>query len=55
VTLPELCGPAFSSRADQPALEFGGRTCTFADIDRRSTRVAQWLQARAARIEPVAA
>ena len=46
MTLPELCTPAFSSRADQPALEFGGRTYTFADIDRRSSRVAQWLQMR---------
>jgi malonyl-CoA/methylmalonyl-CoA synthetase len=46
VTLPDLCAPAFSSRADQPALEIGGRTCTFADIDRRSTRVAEWLHLR---------
>jgi len=46
VTLPELCGSALSSRPGQPALEFGGRTYTFADIDRRSTRVAQWLQLR---------
>ena len=46
MTLPELCAPALSSRADQPALEFGGRRYTFADIDRRSTLVAQWLQAR---------
>ena len=36
----------FSSRAHVPALESGGRTHTFADIDRRSTRVAKGLQAR---------
>lgn len=46
MTLPELWASALSSRPDLPALEFGGRTYTFADIDRRSTRVAQWLQTR---------
>jgi acyl-CoA synthetase (AMP-forming)/AMP-acid ligase II len=46
VTLPELCASVFSSRAHGPALESGGRTYTFTDIDRRSTRVAGWLQAR---------
>ena len=46
MTLPELCASALSSRPGQPALEFGGRTYTFADIDRRSTLVAQWLQVR---------
>ncbi len=46
MTLPELCASALSSRPGQPALEFGGRTYTFADIDRRSTRVAQWLHTR---------
>jgi malonyl-CoA/methylmalonyl-CoA synthetase len=46
VTLTELFAPAFSSRADMPALEFRGRSYTFADIDRRSRRVARWLGAR---------
>jgi acyl-CoA synthetase (AMP-forming)/AMP-acid ligase II len=49
VTLPELFAPVFSSRAEVPALEFGGRTYTFADIDRRSRRVAAWLQRRGLR------
>lgn len=49
MTLPELCASALSSRQGQPALEFGGRTYTFSDIDRRSTRVAHWLHQRGLR------
>ena len=46
MTLPDLLGSAVSSRPVQPALECGGRTYTFTDIDRRSARVAQWLHMR---------
>ena len=46
VTLPELFAHAFTSCADTPALECGGRTFTFGDIDQRSTRVATWLHSR---------
>ena len=43
MTLPELFGPVLTARADEPALESGGRTFTFRDIDARSTRVAAWM------------
>ena len=49
MTLPDLFAQTFRARADEPALECGGRTFTFADIDARSSRVAAWLQARGLR------
>ena len=45
MTLPELFAPAFRSRADVAALEFGDATYTFGDLDRRSDHVAQFLLA----------
>ena len=46
MTVPDLLATVLGARADQPALEFGGRIYTFADVDRRSTHVAEWLKLR---------
>lgn len=46
MTVPDLLVAVLAARPGQPALESGGRTYTFTDIDRRSTRVAQWLHLR---------
>ena len=46
LTLLELFDPSLIGRRDTAALEFQGATYTFGDLDARSNRVAQFLQAR---------
>jgi malonyl-CoA/methylmalonyl-CoA synthetase len=46
VHLLHLFDLSLSGRRDEPALEFGGRTFTFGEIDERSNRVANALVAR---------
>jgi len=46
VHLLHLFDLSFAGRCDEPALEFGGRTLTFGEIDERSNRVANALLAR---------
>ena len=46
MTLTELFRPTFVDRAGEAALEFGGRTFTFGEIDARADRVANVLVAR---------
>jgi malonyl-CoA/methylmalonyl-CoA synthetase len=46
LTLLELFDPSLIGRRDAIALEFQGATYTFGDLDARSNRVAQLLQAR---------
>ena len=46
MTLLELFDPSLIGRRDAIALEFQGATYTFGDLDARSNRVAQLLQAR---------
>jgi malonyl-CoA/methylmalonyl-CoA synthetase len=46
LTLLELFDPSLIGRRDTVALEFQGATYTFGDLDARSNRVAQFLQAR---------
>jgi malonyl-CoA/methylmalonyl-CoA synthetase len=46
MTLCHLFDLSLLGRADQPALEFQGRTLTFGDIDERSNRLANLLLAK---------
>jgi malonyl-CoA/methylmalonyl-CoA synthetase len=46
MTLLELFDPSLIGRRDTVALEFQGATYTFGDLEARSNRVAQFLQAR---------
>lgn len=46
MNLTHLFGLSLRGRADVPALEVGGRTYTFGEIDARSDRTAQMLRAR---------
>ena len=46
LTLLELFDPSLIGRLDTVALEFQSATYTFGDLDARSNRVAQFLQAR---------
>jgi malonyl-CoA/methylmalonyl-CoA synthetase len=46
VNLTHLFDLSLMGRRDVPALEFGGRTFTFGEIDSRSNRMAQVLRAR---------
>src|SRR5262249_49048706 len=46
VNLLHLFDLSLVNRRDAPALEWGGETFTFGDIDRRSNRVANALRAR---------
>ena len=46
MTLLELFDPSLIGRRDKIALEFQGATYTFGDLDARSNRLAQVLQAR---------
>jgi malonyl-CoA/methylmalonyl-CoA synthetase len=46
VNLTHLFDLSLVGRRDSPALEFGGRTFTFGEIDSRSNRMAQLLMAR---------
>lgn len=46
MTLTDLFDLSLLDRAGDQALEFGGRTLTFADVDQRSNRVANLLASR---------
>ena len=46
MTLTQLFDLSLRGRRDQPALDFGGQTYTFGEIDERSNRMAQWLLSR---------
>src|SRR5690242_19799796 len=46
MTLTDLFDRTFKDRAGDVALEFGGETFTFADLDARANRLARLLSAR---------